>query len=151
LAILDACPHVMGVKMTDHDLDKITALKKARDVAVFSGDDVVAFRSLLLGVDSSMIIAPSIFPVPYQSVVRHVQSGNLEQALEIFSDQVLPLIHLFGLGDEIPNTKALFKQIGIFRSDELRLPLARSAARRAPGSKRFPGSPRLSFKRILFP
>ncbi|HEV2379844.1 MAG TPA: carboxypeptidase regulatory-like domain-containing protein [Terriglobia bacterium] len=70
-----------------------------------------------------MIIAPSIFPVPYQTAVRHVQSGNLEQAVEIFSDQVLPLIHLFGLGDEIANTKALFKEIGIFRSDELRLPL----------------------------
>jgi dihydrodipicolinate synthase/N-acetylneuraminate lyase len=50
------------VKVTDHDLDKITALKKSRNAAVFSGDDVVAFRSLLLGVDGSMIIAPSIFP-----------------------------------------------------------------------------------------
>jgi len=36
---------------------------------------------------------------------------------------VLPFIHLFGLGNEIPNTKALFKEIGIFRSDEVRLPL----------------------------
>ena len=48
--------------MTDHDLDKITALKKSWDVTVFSRDDVVAFRSLLLGVDGSMIMAPAVFP-----------------------------------------------------------------------------------------
>src|SRR5437773_2355452 len=55
LAISDACRHVCGVKMTDHDLDKITALKERSQSAVFAGDDVVAFRSLLLGVDGSMI------------------------------------------------------------------------------------------------
>jgi len=61
--VLDACPRITGVKVTDHDL--ITALKKSRKAAVFSGDAVVAFRSLLLGVDGSMIIAPSIFPAAY--------------------------------------------------------------------------------------
>ncbi len=122
-AILDACPHITAVKMTDHDLDKITALKRSRNVAVFSGDDVVAFRSLLLGVDGSMIIAPSVFPAGYQETVRLVRAGQPEEALEVFSDRILPFIHLFGLGDEIPNTKALFKEIGVFRSDEVRLPL----------------------------
>lgn len=122
-AILDACPHMTGVKMTDHDLDKITALKRNHDVAVFSGDDVVAFRSLLLGVDGSMIIAPAVFPAAYQETVRLLARGDRAQALRIFSEQILPFIHLFGLGDEIPNTKALFKELGIFRSDELRLPL----------------------------
>lgn len=129
-AILDACPHMTGVKMTDHDLDKITALKKNRDVLVFSGDDVVAFRSLLLGVDGSMIIAPSVFPAAYQTVVGLLGQGNQAEALRVFSDQILPFIHLFGLGDEIPNTKALFKQLGIFRSDEARLPLLRCTPER---------------------
>jgi 4-hydroxy-tetrahydrodipicolinate synthase len=128
--ILDACPHMTGVKMTDHDLDKITALKKNRDVAVFSGDDVVAFRSLLLGVDGSMIIAPSVFPAAYQAVVRLLGQGNQPAALRVFSDQILPFIHLFGLGDEISNTKALFKELGIFRSDETRLPLLRCTPER---------------------
>ncbi len=122
-AILDACPHVTGVKMTDHNLDKITALKKNRAVAVFSGDDVVAFRSLLLGADGSMIIAPAVFPAAYQEVVRRLQAGEQAVALRIFSERILPFIHLFGLGDEVPNTKALFKRLGIFRSDEVRLPL----------------------------
>lgn len=121
--LTDSCGHLNSVKMTDHDLDKITALKKRGGVAVFSGDDVVAFRSLLLGVDGSMILAPAIFPGPYQQVVRLLAKSETEQALRQFSEQILPMIHLFGLGDELPNTKALFKHMGIFRSDELRLPL----------------------------
>jgi 4-hydroxy-tetrahydrodipicolinate synthase len=123
LRVLDACRHVTAVKMTDHDLDKITALKQGREVPVFSGDDVVAFRSLLLGVDGSMIIAPSIFPREYQETVRLLARGAAEQAFTVFSDKILPFIHLFGLGDEIPNTKAVFKEIGIFRSGDVRLPL----------------------------
>lgn len=121
--ILDACPRIIGVKMTDHNLDKIVALKKNRDTAVFSGDDVVAFRSLLLGVDGSMIIAPAVFPAAYQEVVRRFKAGDPSQALRVFSEQILPFIHLFGLGDEVANTKALFKELQIFRSDEVRLPL----------------------------
>ena len=60
--LLDECNHLKAVKMTDHDLDKITALKKSLNVTVFSRDDVVAFRSLLLGVDGSIIMAPAVFP-----------------------------------------------------------------------------------------
>jgi 4-hydroxy-tetrahydrodipicolinate synthase len=123
LALFDACPRVTGVKMTDHELDKITALKRSREVTVFSGDDVVAFRSLLLGVDGSMIIVPSVFPREYQETARLVGEGSLEAAFTVFSERILPFIHLFGLGDEIPNTKALFKEIGVFRSEEVRLPL----------------------------
>lgn len=129
--ILDACPHMTGVKMTDHDLDKITALKKNRDVVVFSGDDVVAFRSLLLGVDGSMIIAPAAFPTAYQAVVNLLRKDQPKAALQVFSAQILPFVHLFGIGDEIATTKALFKYLGIFRSDEVRPPLLSSAPERS--------------------
>ena len=123
LTIIDACSNVSSVKMTDHDLDKIKGLKARGNVRVFSGDDVVAFRSLLLGVDGSMIIAPAVFPAAYQKTVRLLEAGEAKEALRVFSDQILPFIHLFGMGDEIPNTKALYKYLGIFRSQEMRLPL----------------------------
>jgi len=129
-AIIDACRNLKSVKLTDHDLDKITALKKRPGVAVFSGDDVVAFRSLLLGVDGSMIVAPAVFPGPYQEVVRLLKEGDSVNALRVFSARILPFIHLFGLGDEVSTTKALFKHLGIFSSDEVRLQLLPSTPER---------------------
>lgn len=129
LTLLDACEHLQAIKITDHDLDKITALKN-RGVTVFCGDDVVAFRSLLLGVDGSMIIAPAVFPSAFQTVVRTIRQGDAKTALRLFSDQILPFIHLFGIGDEVSTTKALFKHLGIFRSDEVRPPLLPSSPQR---------------------
>ena len=129
LILHDACEHLCAVKMTDHNLDKITALKR-RDVTVFSGDDVVAFRSLLLGVHGNMIIAPAVFPAPFQNVVRSIHQGDTRAALRLFADQILPFIHLFGIGDEVSTTKALFKHLGIFRSDEVRPPLLRRTPER---------------------
>jgi 4-hydroxy-tetrahydrodipicolinate synthase len=123
MTLTESCAHLKSVKMTDHDLQKIADLKKSGEVSVFSGDDVVAFRSLLLGVDGSMIVAPAVFPQAYQKVVRLVHKNDSNQALRIFSQQILPFIHLFGPGDEVSNTKALYKHLGIFRSEEVRLPL----------------------------
>ena len=128
--LMDACSNLKAVKMTDHDLAKIERLKRERNATVFSGDDVVAFRSLLLGVDGSMIIAPSVFPAAYQDTVRLLRSGNNEQALRVFSAHVLPFIHLFGPGDEVQLTKAVFHKLGIFRSPETRLPLLPCSASR---------------------
>jgi 4-hydroxy-tetrahydrodipicolinate synthase len=124
ITLVETCPHFEGVKLTDHDLSKIPILQKS-GIPVFSGDDVVAFRSLLLGVAGSMIIAPSVFPAAYQEVVRLVAANDDSGALRLFSQRILPFIHLFGPGDEVPVTKAVFKELGIFRSDELRLPLLR--------------------------
>lgn len=121
-ALVEGCPQIKGVKLTDHDLSKIPALQK-KGIPVFCGDDVVAFRSLLLGVVGSMIIAPSLFPAAYQQVVRLLKDNASSQALRLFARRILPFIHLFGPGDEVPVIKAVFKALGIFRSAELRLPL----------------------------
>jgi len=127
--IVAACRHVVGVKMTDHALDKISSLRKS-GVPVYLGDDITAFRSLLLGATGSMIIAPAIFPAAYQETIRILEVGQPREALRIFSNSILPFIHLFGPGDEVPITKALYKHLGIFRSGETRLPLLPSTPER---------------------
>jgi 4-hydroxy-tetrahydrodipicolinate synthase len=122
ITLVEACSHLKGVKLTDHDLSKISVLRK-NGIPVYAGDDVVAFRSLLLGVAGSMIIAPSVFPAAYQQVVKLVGAKQESAALRLFSQAILPFIHLFGPGDEVAVTKAVFKELGIFRSEQLRLPL----------------------------
>lgn len=129
LRMIEACSHLAGVKMTDHDVDKITVLRKA-GVPVYAGEDSTTFRSLLLGVTGSMIIAPSVFPAAYQETVRLLDGGNAREALRVFSQSVLPFIHLLGPGDEVSVTKAVFRHMGIFRSDEIRLPLLRCTPER---------------------
>lgn len=129
LQLTEACSHLKAVKMTDHDLDKITALRN-EGISVFAGDDIVIFRSLLLGVDGSMIIAPAVFPAAYQATVNLLAQNDAEGALRLFSESILPFIHLFGPGDEIPVTKAIYQHLGIFTSAELRLPLLPSTQER---------------------
>ncbi len=129
LQIVHSCKHVVGVKMTDHALEKIRAIREA-GVPVYAGDDITAFRSLLLGVEGSMIIAPSVFPQAYQETVGLLAAGDPAEALRLFSQTILPFIHLFGPGDEVPVTKALFRHLRIFRSGETRLPLLPCTAER---------------------
>ena len=89
LVMVDACQHLKSVKLTDHALDKIPVLKQ-HGVTVFSGDDVVAFRSLMLGVDGSMIIAPAVFPAAYQETVRLLREGKTAESLRVFSSAFCP-------------------------------------------------------------
>jgi 4-hydroxy-tetrahydrodipicolinate synthase len=121
-AIADECKHLIGIKMTDHALDKVPHLHK-HGLSVFVGDDVLAFRSLLMGMDGSMIIAPAVFPAAYQQTVAMLSKKDTAGALRCFAAEVLPFIHLFGMGDEITVTKALYHHLGIFRSRDTRLPL----------------------------
>jgi 4-hydroxy-tetrahydrodipicolinate synthase len=110
------------VKLTDHDVSKIATWKQA-GLDVLAGDDVILFRYLAAGVDGSMVLAPAIFPVAFQDVWTFIQRGDLAQAFAIFADEILPFLHVFGVGDEISTTKALFHDLGLFTSSEVRPPL----------------------------
>jgi 4-hydroxy-tetrahydrodipicolinate synthase len=110
------------VKLTDHDVTKIGAWKQA-GLDVLAGDDIILFRYLTAAVDGSMVLAPAIFPVAFHDVWALIQRGDLTQAFAIFADEILPFLHVFGIGDEISTTKALFQELGLFTSSEVRPPL----------------------------
>lgn len=110
------------VKLTDHALDKVAPWRGA-GLRVLGGDDPILFRYLTAGVDGVMVIAPAVFPAAFRETWRRLRSGNSVAALDVFSAEILPFLHVFGIGDEIATTKALLAEIGIFASDETRLPL----------------------------
>lgn len=110
------------VKLTDHDVTKI-AVWKAAGLGVLAGDDVILFRYLAAGVDGSMVLAPALFPAPFKDVWDCIQRGDVSGAFGIFADEILPFLHVFGVGDEIATTKALFHDLGLFASREVRPPL----------------------------
>jgi len=123
MTLAASVPSVKSIKMTDHSFSKIRTLKEKTDLIVFGGDDIICFRAFEAGVDGNMIIAPSVFPKPFRQCWDAYQNGDREQSFEIYSQVLLPFISMFGPGDEIRTTKALFHHLGIFSSRETRLPL----------------------------
>ncbi|HET8536773.1 MAG TPA: dihydrodipicolinate synthase family protein [Solirubrobacteraceae bacterium] len=121
--------HLTAVKLTDHDLSKVATWQEA-GLRVFGGDDPIAFRYLAAGVDGVIIIAPAIFPGAFRQCWDAVRSGNITVALEIFSGEILPFIHVFGIGDEIATSKAILAAIGVFDSPEVLAPLEAATASR---------------------
>lgn len=123
-------PAIKAVKMTDHHFGKMRELKAHSSLRVFGGDDIICFRSFEAGVDGSMIIAPIIYPEAFRASWEAYRAGDRKESFRIFAQIILPFIHMFGPGDEIPTTKALYHALGIFRSAETRLPLLPADAQR---------------------
>jgi 4-hydroxy-tetrahydrodipicolinate synthase len=122
--------HLSTVKLTDHDLLKIPVLQSG-GLRVLAGDDPIAFRYMAASVDGVMIIAPALFPEPFRECWDLVQAGDIAAAYEIFARRILPVIHVFGIGDEIATSKVILEELDIFASTDVRAPLtAAEPARR---------------------
>jgi len=130
IELANAVPAIKAIKMTDHNIGKIRALKAGSSLAVFGGDDIICYRSIDAGVDGNMIIAPIIVPEAFKQSWDLYQEGKREESYAIFARKILPFIHMFGPGDEIPTTKALYYHLGLFKSAETRLPLLPSDEQR---------------------
>lgn len=130
LAMAKAVPMIKAIKMTDHNLTKIRQLKGKSDLAVFGGEDLICFRAFEAGIDGNMIIAPILFPDAFRKCWDSFQNGDRETSFDIYCQFLLPIISMFGPGDEIPTTKALFQHLGIFSSKETRTPLQSADDRR---------------------
>jgi 4-hydroxy-tetrahydrodipicolinate synthase len=118
------------VKLTDHDLAKIDTWHGA-GLSVLAGDDPIAFRYLAAGADGAMMIAPCIFPEAFNRLWLLLRTGEIEAAYEVFAERVLPLIHVFGIGDEIATSKAVLKDMGLFASAEVLPPLVEASPARS--------------------
>lgn len=122
--------HLHTVKLTDHDLGKIPLWHEA-GLRVLAGDDPIAFRFLAEGADGAMMIAPCIFPEAFRAVWDLVRRGDLSGAYQVFAARILPLIHVFGIGDEIATSKAVLEEMGLFSSAEVLPPLEPAAPERS--------------------
>ncbi len=130
IAWRDRLPRLSAVKLTDHDLTKIDRWHEA-GLNVLAGDDPIILRYIAAGVDGAMVIAPALFPAAFREVWDLFRAGEPIDALRVAGERILPFLHVFGIGDEIATTKALFAEIGVFDSDELLSPLSTvTAARR---------------------
>jgi 4-hydroxy-tetrahydrodipicolinate synthase len=114
--------HLTAVKLTDHNLSKVSIWQRA-GLQVLGGDDPILFRYMMAGVDGVIVIAPALFPAAFRDAWDRAREGRSRDALAVFSERILPLLHVFGIGDEIATTKAILHDIGVFESNELLPPL----------------------------
>jgi 4-hydroxy-tetrahydrodipicolinate synthase len=121
--------HCETVKLTDHDLTKVSQWREA-GLAVLAGDDPIAFRYMAAGVDGAMIIVPALFPASFRRSWDLLQGGDLDAAYATFAAEILPITHAFGIGDEIATSKAILHEMGIFASAEVRSPLVAAGPER---------------------
>ncbi|HWH20826.1 MAG TPA: dihydrodipicolinate synthase family protein [Solirubrobacterales bacterium] len=117
--------HLGAVKLTDHDLTKIEPWQRA-GLTVLGGDDPIAFRYMAAGVDGVMIIVPALCPTAFRQCWDLLRDGDLDAAYSVFSAEILPITHAFGIGDEIATSKAILQEMGVFTSAEVRTPLVAS-------------------------
>jgi 4-hydroxy-tetrahydrodipicolinate synthase len=122
LRYAQALPRLNTVKLTDHELSKIAIWQQA-GLRVMAGDDPILFRYLAAGVEGAMVIAPALFPEPFRRLWDLARAGELLAALSILGAELLPVLHVFGIGDEIATSKELFSMMGVFESPEVRTPL----------------------------
>jgi 4-hydroxy-tetrahydrodipicolinate synthase len=115
-------PRLNTVKLTDHELAKIAIWHEA-GLKVMAGDDPILFRFLAAGVDGAMLIAPALFPEAFRRTWDLVRMGETQAALRVCGAELLPVLHVFGIGDEIATSKALLVHMGVFASREVRPPL----------------------------
>jgi 4-hydroxy-tetrahydrodipicolinate synthase len=111
-----------AVKLTDHDVGKIAVWQES-GLNVLAGDDAILSQFLAAGVDGAMVIAPALLPTSFAAVWARLGEDDLDGALDIFSRELAPVLHAFGIGDEIATTKVLLADLGIFSSGELQAPL----------------------------
>lgn len=130
LTLAKAIPNLRGIKMTDHNFAKIRGLKSQSQLTVFGGDDIICFQAFMAGVDGNMIIAPTVYPAEFKACWEAFRSGDVQESFRIYANVLFPFIGMFGPGDEIPTTKALFHELGIFSSADTRPPLQPATASR---------------------
>jgi len=116
--------HVHHIKITEPRPEKVTEVLERTSMGVISGEDYVAWRMLKRGATAHIIAAPMLFPKEFREVCRLFAEGREEEAQGIFSRRMLPFMNdSLGGPDYIPALKVAMKEIGIFASEETKLPL----------------------------
>ncbi|MEM6289416.1 MAG: 4-hydroxy-tetrahydrodipicolinate synthase [Bacteroidota bacterium] len=82
LRVIEAVPSVVGVKEASGDLGQIADLIAGRPegVAVYSGDDDLAFPTVCLGGDGLVSVISNVVPGAVSAMVRHALAGRLGDA-----------------------------------------------------------------------
>lgn len=124
LALVADNPTIVGVKVTDPNVQKVSALKAQSDMLVYAGDDFICWRMLCRGADGAMLAYPMILPESFARMYGLHRAGRRNEAFSVWASEILPFVNeCLRDTDYVQTSKAALHRLGVIASAEMRLPL----------------------------
>ena len=115
---------IIGVKVTDPNVQKVSALKARSEMLVYTGDDFICWRMLCRGADGAMLAFPMILPETFACMFSLHSAGRREEAFTVWAQEILPFVNeCLRDSDYVQTSKAALHRLGVIASPEMRLPL----------------------------
>lgn len=122
--LVAANPTIVGVKVTDPNVQKVSSLKNRSEMLVYAGDDFICWRMLCRGADGAMLAYPMILPDTFARMFQLHREGQREAAFMAWSQEILPFVNeCLRDTDYVQTSKAALYRLGMIASAEMRLPL----------------------------
>lgn len=122
--LLSKYPNVNHIKEAGGSVERVDELKKAMgdDIVVLSGDDSLSLPFICSGAEGVISVASNVIPAQVVALINAARAGDLKLASQ-WHQKLYPLFkNLFIEPNPVP-AKACMKQIGLFESERVRLPL----------------------------
>ncbi|MFO7625897.1 MAG: 4-hydroxy-tetrahydrodipicolinate synthase [Candidatus Fermentibacteraceae bacterium] len=122
IATLSGHGNITALKDAAGSVERITEIRRACPIALFSGDDHLALPQSFMGSDGVVSVTSNVAPAAMGEMIRQGLSGNVEVARRIH-ERLFPLFRaLFTETSPGPVKMALYI-LGIFPDPAPRLPL----------------------------
>lgn len=122
--IIKTNPYIYGIKESTTDIDRIMRLCRiCKDkIPVYSGEDALNYIFYCLGGKGTISVTANVLPNKVAEVYKNVKEGKIIEALNLQNKLLNLNDTMFIETNPIP-VKGLMKQLGLIKSDEVRLPL----------------------------
>jgi 4-hydroxy-tetrahydrodipicolinate synthase len=122
IARLHAGGSMLGLKEAGGNVDRVTRIREACGIPIFSGDDALTLPFISLGAQGVVSVASNVAPAEVVALVRAALAGGHADALAAH-ERLAPLVRALFLETNPIPVKAALRLLGVFRSDEIRMPL----------------------------
>jgi len=104
LALAEDVPSVVGVKEASGDVAQISDILQHRpdSLAVYAGDDEMAFPLIALGAEGGISVISNALPGPFCTMVGDALSGNLDAARQQHFDLLSAMRACFFQTNPVP-------------------------------------------------
>jgi 4-hydroxy-tetrahydrodipicolinate synthase len=126
VARLRASGGIVGLKEAHGSVERVTRLRAATDCPIFSGDDPLTLPMIALGAVGVVSVTSNVAPREVSDLVARALEGRRDEALALH-ERLAPLVSALFLETNPVPVKAALRHLGLFDTDEVRLPLVRAS------------------------